>query len=84
MKLEFPIKHIEDNLVFGKDGTVWAYYFVSGFDYDFLDVEEKMIPFQRQISFLTNIGLDLDYQITPNPTDITNIIDRTILDMLEK
>lgn len=25
VKIEFPVKHIENNLVFSRDGTVWAY-----------------------------------------------------------
>lgn len=81
MKLEFPIKHIVGNLVFGHDKTVWAYYKVDGFSYDFLDDEEKIIPFQRQMAFLTNTGLDLHFLVIPNPTDIGGILDNTIEEM---
>ena len=61
LKIEFPVKHIENNLVFSHDGTVWAYYKIDGFNYDFLEDDEKIIPFQQQMSFLTNMGLDLHY-----------------------
>lgn len=81
MKLEFPIKHIVGNLVFGHDGTVWAYYKVDGFSYDFLDNDEKIVPFQRQMAFLTNTGLDLHFLVIPNPTDISGILTNTINDM---
>lgn len=81
MKLEFPIKHIVGNLVFGHDKTVWAYYKIDGFSYDFLDDDEKMIPFQKQMAFLTNTGLDLHFLVIPNPTDVGKIIDNTIYEM---
>lgn len=84
MKLEFPIKYIVDNLVFGHNKTVWAYYRIDGFSYDFLDHDEKMIPFQNQLSFLTNTGLDLHYLVIPNPTDISGILNQTIKEMKEK
>lgn len=81
MKLEFPIKYIVNNLVFGQDKTVWAYYRIDGFSYDFLDDDEKMIPFQNQMSFLINTGLDLHYLVIPNPTDISGVLDETINNM---
>ena len=81
VKIEFPVKHIENNLVFAHDGTVWAYYKIDGFNYDFLEDDEKIIPFQQQMSFLTNIGLDLHYLVVPNPTNITGILNATIDEM---
>lgn len=84
MRLEFPIKYIVDNLIFGHDKTVWAFYKIDGFSYDFLDHDEKMIPFHNQLSFLVNNGLDLHYLVIPNPTDISGIINRTISEMKEK
>ncbi len=65
VKIEFPVKHIENNLVFSHDGTVWAYYKIDGFNYDFLEDDEKIMPFQQQMSFLTNVGLDLHYLSDP-------------------
>lgn len=79
--LEFPIKHIEDNLVFGNDGTVWAYYKIEGFGYDFLESDEKVVPFQRQLAFLSNIEEDIHYLVVPSPTDVGGILDRTIENM---
>lgn len=81
MKMDFPVKHIEGNLVFGHDGRVWAFYKIEGFNYDFLDGDEKMIPFRQQLAFLANIGLDLHFLSVPHPTDITRIINRTIDEM---
>src|SRR5690625_1454764 len=84
LKLNFPIKHIHKNLVFGRNGTVWAYFKVDGFSYDFLADSDKMIPFQNQMSFLTNTGLDLHFLVIPNPTDIKGILNTTIEEMNEK
>ena len=84
MKIEFPVKHIENNLVFSHDGTVWAYYKIDGFNYDFLEDDEKVLPFQQQMSFLTNVGLDLHYLVIPNPTNIKGILNSTIEEMVLK
>lgn len=82
--LDFPIKHIEDNLVFGTDGTVTAYFRISGFNYDFLDHDDKFIPFISQRSFLENNAHDLHFILEPFPTNIGEIIDQTIAEIQEK
>ncbi|NRG46658.1 hypothetical protein CWS20_22850 [Cytobacillus horneckiae] len=79
--LDFPIKHIDGNLVFGHDGTVTAYYQVSGFNYDFLDHDDKFIPFQSQLAFLFNNRYDLHYIAEPFPTNIEEIINSSIEEM---
>lgn len=76
--LDFPIKHIEDNLVFGHDGTVTAYYKIGGFNYDFLDHDDKFRPFQLQQAFLFNNKYDLHFISEPFPTNINEIINNTI------
>ncbi|PRX40916.1 AAA domain-containing protein [Planifilum fimeticola] len=76
--LEFPVKHLDGNLVFGRDGTVWAYYGIEGFGYDFREDEEKMWPFQNQLSFLRNNEHDLHFLVVPNPTDVTEVCEETI------
>src|SRR5690606_38895586 len=81
VKIDFPIKHIDGNLIFSHDGRVWAFYKVEGFNYDFLDDDEKMFPFHQQLSFVANIGLDLHYLSIPHPTDVVGIINNTIAEM---
>ncbi|PFW72142.1 hypothetical protein COL23_25670 [Priestia aryabhattai] len=72
--LDFPAKHNQDNLVFSKDASVTAYYEISGFGYDFLDEDEKMLPFLNQLSFLQTQGHDLHYLCMPQTNDVSNII----------
>ena len=84
MKIEFPVKHIDGNLVFGHDKTVWAYYRVHGFSYEFLDDFEKLHPFNAQKTFLSEIASDLHFLIMPNPTDVGGILDETIEEMEDK
>lgn len=38
----FPIKYIEDNLVFNHDGECFAYYEMNPYNYSFLSPEQKM------------------------------------------
>ncbi|KIL74705.1 ATP-binding protein [Bacillus badius] len=84
MKIDFPIKHIEGNLIFTHENTVWAYYRIDGFNYDFLNDDDKIVPFQQQMSFLTNVGLDIHFLSIPNPTDISSILDNTVEEMKRK
>lgn len=84
MKIDFPIKHIEGNLIFTHENTVWAYYRIDGFNYDFLNDDDKIVPFQQQMSFLTNVGLDIHFLSIPNPTDISGILDNTVEEMKRK
>ncbi|MGG0545243.1 ATP-binding protein [Priestia aryabhattai] len=74
--LDFPVKHNEDNLVFSRDLSVTALYEVNGFGYDFLDDEEKMIPFLNQLSFLQTQERDLHYLCVPQTNDVTHIIEK--------
>lgn len=76
--LDFPIKHVDGNLIFGMDGTVTAFYRVAGYNYDFLDHEDKFIPFQPQLAFLFNNRYDLHFILEPFPTNIEEIINNTI------
>lgn len=82
--LDFPIKHIDGNLVFSHDGKVTAYYKCSGFNYDFLDHNDKFIPFQSQNAFLFNNKSDLHYLLEPFPTDVEDILNNTIEDLKYK
>lgn len=79
--LDFPVKHIDGNLVFSKDGRVTAYYQISGFNYDFLDHDDKFFPFQSQLAFLFNNRHDLHYILEPFPTNVEEILDNTKEDM---
>lgn len=81
---EFPVKHIEGNIAFGRDGTVWAYYAIEGFGYDFRDVQQKQVPFSSQLAFLVDNIHDLHFLMIPSLTDINGIIDETIERIQEK
>lgn len=78
---DFPIKHIEDNLVFARNGEVWAYYRLDGFNYSFLSNEDKLKPFSNQVSFLVNNNYDVHFITDPTATNVSNIIEQTIEEM---
>lgn len=40
--MKYPIKYIENNLVFNEDGECWAYYELIPFNYSFLSPDEKL------------------------------------------
>ena len=39
----FPIKYIENNLIFNKEGECFAYYELIPYNYSFLSSEQKFI-----------------------------------------
>lgn len=72
--IEWPLKHSEDNIIFGVDGTKTAYFEIPGFGYDFLDDEAKFEPFFQQLHFLSNRkGRDLHYLAVPHSEDVGQI-----------
>lgn len=82
--LDFPIKHIDGNLIFAHDGSVTAYFQISGFNYDFLDHDDKFFPFSSQVAFLFNNKHDLHFVLEPYPTNIEEVLDKTIKDIEAK
>ena len=40
--MAYPIKYMEDNLVFNHDGEVFAYYELIPYNYSFLSSDEKI------------------------------------------
>ncbi|WP_221568665.1 ATP-binding protein [Alkalihalobacillus sp. TS-13] len=66
MKIEFPIKYFEGNLVFSQDGVCWAYYHLAGFNYDYLSDDEKEVIFTKLKAFFWQINLDTHLLVVPN------------------
>ena len=82
--LDYPVKHIDGNLIFSHDGSVTAYYRLAGFNYEFLDHEDKFIPFHSQLAFLFNNRYDLHFISEPFPTNIDLILADTIASIQRK
>jgi len=66
MNIEFPISYFEGNLVFSQDGSCWAYYQLSGHNYDFLADDEKDVYFTKLKAFFWQINLDTHLLVVPN------------------
>ena len=45
----FPIKYIDNNLVWNKDNEVFAYYELIPYNYSFLSAEQKFIVHDRDV-----------------------------------
>src|SRR5690606_1244821 len=78
MKYDFPIKHLADNIIINENGEVWAYFRVTGFNYDFSNEVEKGNFFHNQLGGLENEQLDYHFLSIPNSTNIKEILERTI------
>lgn len=76
MKIEFPIKYFEGNLVFSQDGSCWSYYQLAGYNYDFLADDEKEFIFTKIKAFFWQINLDTHLLVVPNFQSIQEKHDR--------
>lgn len=81
---KFPVRHIDGNLTFGNDGTVWAYFLLKGYNYDLRDDNGKLAPFLSQMGFFKQNVRDLHMVVQPIPTDTDQIIDETIEEIKRK
>lgn len=70
VQVEFPIKHIEGNLVFGQDGHVWAYYEIASYDYTYRSPMEKKKMRNKWITLYSRIKNDCHILQIPEFLDI--------------
>lgn len=76
--LAFPVKHVEANVIFSRDGRVTAYYAIAGFNYDFLAEEDKTTPFINQLQHYQSQGQDVHHFSLPRSSNIHHITEETI------
>lgn len=75
---QFNVKHVDENLLFTKNGKVWAWYVVNGFSYDLESHDSKLRVFFNQLEFLRSQSYDLHFLVIPTPSDNRTIIDEHI------
>lgn len=51
----FHIKYIDNNLVWNRDGEVFAYYELIPYNYSFLSAEQKFIVHETSVSLSPRI-----------------------------
>ena len=59
----FPIKYIDNNLVWNKDNEVFAYYELIPYNYSFLSAEQKFIDgrsAERKLRYCDAFGCPVD------------------------
>lgn len=81
---EYPVNHVDGNLTFGTNGTVYAYYKIKGFGYENKDEQGKFTPFTKQLDFLIKNRSDIHYVVQPLPMNTDSVLDETIKEMQEK
>ena len=61
----FPIKYIENNLVFNHDGECFAYYELTPYNYSFLSPDEKYMVHDnfRQLIAQNRDGKSMPYRL---------------------
>jgi hypothetical protein len=57
-RILFPVKYFEKNLVFGTDGSVYAYYELEPYHYDYRSVDDQLSLHGNLEAFYWNIHAD--------------------------
>ena len=67
--MAYPIKYIEDNLVFNHDGECFAYYELIPYNYSFLSPDEKYQVHDNFVNWLPKIEMAkfMRYSLLQNP-----------------
>lgn len=64
-RIPFPVKYFEENLVFGQDGAVYAYYELQRFNYDYRSMDDKLSLHANLEAFYWNIHADTHALVVP-------------------
>ena len=71
MMYDFPVKYYEDNLILNKSTKdCWAVFKVTGFNYDYLSEERKIVMLNKLTRFIANIGKEAKILILPVAQDV--------------
>lgn len=64
-RIPFPVKYFENNLVFGADGDVFAYYELQPFNYDYRSLDDQLSLHGNLEAFYWNIHADTHALVVP-------------------
>ncbi|TCW40432.1 ATP-binding protein [Laceyella sacchari] len=64
-RIQFPVKYFEQNLVFGTEGSVYAYYELQPFNYDYRSNDDKLSLHGNLEAFYWNIHADTHALVVP-------------------
>lgn len=78
-----PIIYFAGNMIFNADKSVWAAYKLTGYDYDYLDDEQKIQILYKQARFLAGITGDAQILIVPVEQDNRSQF-KYLIDKLDK
>jgi hypothetical protein len=64
-RIPFPVKYFEENLVFAGDGSVYAYYELRPFNYDYRSMDDQLSLHGNLEAFYWNIHADTHGLVVP-------------------
>lgn len=63
--IQFPIRYYENNILYTQDNESWAYYELTGFEYDYLSENKKASISSRLESFFSQVGVETHMLVLP-------------------
>lgn len=72
-RIAFPVKYFENNLVFSTDGSIYAYFELFPFHYDYRSTDDQLSLHGSLEAFYWNINLDTHALVIPDFEDLDEI-----------
>jgi hypothetical protein len=75
-EMQFPIKYYEKNILFNHDNDSWAFYELTGYEYDYLSENKKAQIAYRLEAFFAQVGVETHQLVIPKFHSIREIHDQ--------
>src|SRR4051794_20905978 len=63
--MQFPIKYYENNIIYSQHNERWAFYELTGYEYDYLSDNKKSQISSRLEQFFAQVGVDTHLSVIP-------------------
>lgn len=74
--IQFPIKYYEKNILFNQDNEPWAFYELTGFEYDYLSDNKKASLASKLEAFFASVGVETHLLVLPKFHSVREIHDQ--------
>src|SRR3954453_15323554 len=63
--MQFPIKYYENNILYNQNNEPWAFYELTGYEYDYLSDNKKIQISSKLEQFFAQVGVDTHLLVIP-------------------
>src|SRR3954447_16505469 len=74
--MQFPIKYYENNILYNQNNEPWAFYELTGYEYDYLSDNKKSQISSRLEQFFAQVGVETHLLVIPKHHSVRDIHNR--------